>query len=1439
MDATELGRRDSSPPPGSEPEGSAYEDERLLGKIGRAVKDWTAQLVDLTGNNRLLNFKETRTGGSIVFDGENINDVELGRLLGGFRVELSKLFFDGDATGRAARLARAARKTSITNYEERGLTTLFLAWGMATWDNRGRGMFAGNLDAGEGVDADGAGGTANGGDHKAPRRPWTPNAPVLLQELSLEPKGGAAEDFELQLNGEWEINPTLVQALGGYGVELDPDALLGLLGHNDEAPKGPDVFERLEKIAHEAGVPRFRMKPQVVLGNFSYAKLPMVRDLGLSTELLLASDLICAIAGDEQARQVIRERHPEVSYNEVDCTAPEDEFLICDTDSSQNLSIDAVLKGADLVIQGPPGTGKSQTIANLIATLAARGKRVLFVAEKRAAIDVVIERLGKAGLGELVLDLHGGAKSRVQILQQLSKSMADASAIPAVDTRAQQQRLVLRRDTLVQRNTALHMKREPWGLSVYEIQAELLGIPKTSHTEKRFDRQITEQLTEDAVAQSAEELRSYISTGGFEIVNRQSPWLGAFSSGTVATPERSQEVLDNLTSFASRTLPDTTARLQAAFKEVGLRAPSTVSEWAAALGLLERTSTVLGQFDSGIFEFDLAIALAVLAPLAKGGLGRSWHAATDKEYRKTFKAVKAFVRGDSMTPRQLHATLYEAAAILEAWRAVALDDGAPRVPVDLGGAAGVYRQFHSELRALDALLDGSEFETLRLDELTERLRALVDDQTTLFRLPQLHELRVSMNGRNLWPLIEEMRERNLSSEQAVQCLRYCWLASILSNVSIADNRVGAFNGEEHSRTVKDFIETDHEHQQATPHRIKRLVAERIVATREQFPNQSDLLKKQAALKRKVKPLRQLFTQAPELLTALRPCWAMSPLVVSQLLPAKKCFDVVIFDEASQVAPADAVGALMRAERAVVAGDSKQLPPTRFFASGESGNEDEEESDDDDEVDLSVTSDIESILKVMCAVLPAPKGQHTLRWHYRSKDERLIAFSNSQDLLYAWSLVTFPGVTDDQVITHHLVPFKPSGVKHKATLPEEVKNVVELVTAHAHDHPNLSLGVIALGSPHADAIEEALRLARRDDEVLNEFMDALVGPGRERFFVKNLERVQGDERDAIILTIGYGRSADGRMRYTFGPLNAEGGEYRLNVAVTRARRSMALVSSFSSQEMDPAALRSDGAKMLRDYLAFAESGGSDLGTHLRDSVPLNPFERDVLEHLTSRGIPLESQHGCSGYWIDFVARHPTLPGLFVLAIETDGARYHSSPTARDRDRLRQEHLERLGWKFHRIWSTDWFYRREEEIEEAYQAYEQAVKQIDAPPPRLAPTRRHDEPEEPAFRTPTATRKGAKPITPGLGNIKSYSDQQLVDLIRWIESDTLMRTEDELLDEAIRLLGFQRRGPKIVERLNLAVHRARNGIPVPSPPPKAARTTYRRRTTQVRRARRRYW
>ena len=253
---------------------------------------------------------------------------------------------------------------------------------------------------------------------------------------------------------------------------------------------------------------------------------------------------------------------------------------------------------------------------------------------------------------------------------------------------------------------------------------------------------------------------------------------------------------------------------------------------------------------------------------------------------------------------------------------------------------------------------------------------------------------------------------------------------------------------------------------------------------------------------------------------------------------------------------------------------------------------------------------------------------------------------------------------------------------------EVDAAVDLILEHVRERPEESLGVITMGIRHRDRIEERLRQRLKDDpELAGELADFFDENHDEQFFVKNLERVQGDERDAIILSIGYGKDARGVLPYRFGPLLTDGGERRLNVAVTRAKNRITLVSSFSSRDMDPERSTAEGVKLLRQYLQYVESGGANLGDHVPGKPALNPFEVDVRDTLLRHGLKLTAQYGTSGYWIDFAVQHPTQPGRHVLAIKCDGATYHSSRSARDRDRLRQEQLERKGWRFHRIWSAE--------------------------------------------------------------------------------------------------------------------------------------------------------
>jgi very-short-patch-repair endonuclease len=1383
-----------------------------LRRVAAAVRAWTGQLIDLGGRNTLLYYKDLKQGTLDLSTDSGAEPVALAALLGSRTIRLSEMF-NPEALAGTARRARTIRAKAMENFEERGLRTLYLAWAMATWEN--------------------------------PRGTATPAAPVLLRLANLVPRGGAGEDFDLSLPGEWEINPTLLHLLDvDHGVKVEAEELLDLLAENVEPPDASAVFERLTKAA--SSVAGFAINGRLVLGNFSYAKLPMVKDLESATEALVQNELICAIAGDEAARDAVRSRHPAVSLDEPDRTPVADEFLVLDADASQSYVINAVVKGADLVVEGPPGTGKSQTIANLIATLAARGQRVLFVAEKRAAIDAVLDRLRNAGLADLVLDLHDGAGSRRKLAQDLSHALAEVGRVPLPNIAELQDKLARYRDELVERTAAVHDERQPWGLSIYEVQSRLLGIGPEARSDQRLRVDILASLDSAAMAQARADLETFVALGGLvlsvadQLVSRQlssptgspepisrrnpSPWAQAFTTGSVTSVEAAQAALQAAATLAGHTLPSTIARLNGVLAECRLGAPPSLDVWSQVFALLEGVSATLTEFDGKIFEEDLTALANDLAPAARGPLARFGARLANPAYRKAQQRARALSRNRPRNIKALHRAIVDASRQREIWRRRSIDGGAPRAPSHLASVKAAYEQLATEVRALSAWV-GWPLGGLDLEGLSTQLSSLIADKATLYRLPELHRLKMGLAARGLSALVMEMASRNLTVDQALECLEYVWLNSILETVSMTDPRVGTFDGEALRRTVNRFRHADAQHIETAPVRIHRAVAERVTQVRDAYPRESEVIEHQARLKRKHMPVRDLFQAAPHVLAALKPCWAMSPLVVSQLLPPERHFDVVIFDEASQVTPADAAGALLRANRAVVAGDPHQLPPTSFFVASGGGEDDEELEEIDGAAPL--TSNMESVLDVMGALLPPPKGTRRLGWHYRSRDERLIAFSNAQPNLYDFSLTTFPGVTGDDCLSHVLVPFVLGRVGQEESVSDEVEEVVRLVSDHAWLRPEESLGVIAMGIKHANRISEAIRRARMEDETLDSFLDETH---HEPFFVKNLERVQGDERDAIILSIGYGKNAEGRLLYRFGPLNMEGGERRLNVAITRARSRMTLVSSFSAADMDPNKLRAEGAKMLGHYLAYAESKGSNLGTVAIAKPEFNPFERDVRDQLVAAGIPLVAQYGCSGYWIDYAAQHPTKPGRMVLAIECDGASYHSSATARDRDRLRQEHLERLGWTFHRIWSSEWFYHREAEVGRAVAAYQAAVAKADAsiPVPIILATQAavEDPPATLVGRVPA--RAGRPPVLPGRP-INDYSHPSLVALIRWIESDTLLRTEDELLESAMAYLGFSRKGSRIVAAINAAIAEVRRGVQPPVSPPRPPTPRSPRRTS----------
>lgn len=1327
--------------------------------VRSAAGTWASQLIDLGGRNTLLYYRDLKVG---TLDLTDASAASLSQLLDGRTVRLSKLF-PLERQAEVARRSRTVTAKSKENFEERGLSTLYIACGMATW-------------------------TADSTSTA------TPAAPVLLAQIAIRSLGASEADYELTITDDWEPNPTLLHLLAStHQVEIAADDLLEAVERTGNLDAANDALKQLA-----AAVPGFSVSSRTVVGNFSYVKQPMVLDLESAIDVMADNDLIAALAGDGAAVAALRSASIGVGTDQPDRSPPADEFIPIDADASQHYVINAAVNGVHLVVQGPPGTGKSQTIANLIATLSARGRSVLFVAEKRAAIEAVVSRLDRVGLKDLVLDLHGGS-SRKRMAQELRRVYDGNSTVPAVSRDSDDARLESRRTRLNSHAAALHERRDPWGLSAYELQSLLIGVPEALRVPQRLAGRDLAALSGPTFEIVADAISDWVTGGGPSVDRQLTPWSRASARVTTSTEAEAALLCARL--LSSDTLPSAVNHLDEAIGTCGLLRPASIAIWSDTLALLHGVAEVQASAQPAIWSLDLAALLTDLQPATGSGVSRATATAFNSSYRKAKKLIGEVLRSP-LKGHDLHRIVALAVSTKADWLQRCVDGGLPRLPANLDGTSGSYSRLTAELAALGAYVGTSGLMDTDTPETQRSIEALLSDQATLFKLPRLHDLTVAIDSAGLAGVRSLVVERGLDAAAARKMSEYTWAASILDHVCLHDPEVGAFDGATHSKHVQEFVDADRSQIAAGASKVRRAVAENLINVRNANPQGDALVASEVKKKSRHRTLRELTQMAPDVLLALKPCWAMSPLAVSQLLDARQLFDVVVFDEASQVPPADAIPALMRAKQAIVAGDAKQLPPTAFFASATLDDEADAESQLGD-----LTTGSESVLDAMANVVTA--GSMTLRWHYRSRDERLIAFSNAQPSLYDWQMVTFPGTAGHDAIRHIHVPWKASAGSSDESSSAEVQRVVELITDHAHVTPELTLGVIAMGIKHAERITAALKQARNGDPVLDEFCDR---DPAEPSFVKNLERVQGDERDAIILSVGFGKGPDGRMLYRFGPINNPGGERRLNVAVTRARSQMTVVSSFLPTDLDPTKLRSEGAKMLGRYLTYAASGGADLGPVHLTHPSLNHFEVDVRDRLTAAGVKLVPQLGVSGYFIDFAACHPERPGEFVLAIEADGASYHASATARERDRLRQDHLERLGWRFHRIWSTDWFRNREAEIAKAVVAWEAAIAQSDqnmvsagdsafVEPPEPGPSlvsARVAEPEREAPR-----RLSVRPVIYVGMQIDTYRPEQLVDIVTWVASDGYLRTDSELLDAVVTAMGYKKRGSKIVERLQRAI------------------------------------
>ncbi|MCL4465481.1 MAG: DUF3320 domain-containing protein [Chloroflexi bacterium] len=843
-------------------------------------------------------------------------------------------------------------------------------------------------------------------------------------------------------------------------------------------------------------------------------------------------------------------------------------------------------------------------------------------------------------------------------------------------------------------------------------------------------------------------------------------------------------------------------------------------------------------------------------------LGARWWRGLSPTYRANKKSVEALCQGSP--PRGSRATMALLDSILESQELTPLIDayheqgkalfgpswnGTESDWKRLSGIAGWLHELHSAIQEgrfpqglIEVLEAGTDVEAFdRLNSATEHhLADLVRTAGDIVAAIHLDEARRFAEGHSLhtrgfeeqaeildlWnsniariheigllsAAIQRMRDCGLAnavdvaldwpqaSEHMVALLSRHWMESLIRKALVERPQLSTFDGEMHTHHLHKFIELDTK--LLNQNRV-RLAFEHWKSTpKYEAGGKLGILYSEFAKKRRHKPIRRLIQEAGRVIQVIKPVFMMSPLSIAMYLPPGSVeFDIVVFDEASQVKPVDAFGAILRAKQMVVVGDDRQLPPTTFFETG---------IDVDDDYSESVTLDLESILG-----LGLSKGipSKMLRWHYRSRHESLITVSNHE--FYDAKLTVFPSPDKDKRdvgLVYHYLPDTEYGRGGTRKNLAEARAVAEAVLQHARTSPDLTLGVAAFSISQAEAIRDQLEVLRRADPSTEAFFRRHP---EEPFFVKNLENVQGDERDVILISVGYGRTAEGQISMNFGPLNSDGGERRLNVLITRARRRCEVFTNLKAEDIDLGRTRARGVEVLKRFLKYAESGSLDLPMPSEREVG-SPFEAAVASRLRSKGYRVDHQVGTTGFFIDMAVVDDEAPGRYVLGIECDGASYHSARSARDRDRLRQAVLEALGWRIHRIWSTDWFRNPEREfqkLEGAIEAARLSLRTGSSRPADFPPADPVTEIERSAPRPPAAKPFDVQPyakatikITGYRANLHEVPARRMAEWIVKVVSVEAPVHEDEVIRRIAEGAGVQRIGHRIEEAFKRGVQSA---------------------------------
>lgn len=1164
-------------------------------------------------------------------------------------------------------------------------------------------------------------------------------APILLIPVELSRRSVNAKFTLRSREEETMINITLLEYLK-QEFKLNLNAL-ETLPMDESGVDVQKVFAILRKsILNLEG---WDILEQVVLGNFSFNKLILWQDLSKYAVEIEKSTIVKSLIDGRLSEMLDITGNPE----NLELLPSSKLTLPIATDNSQLDAVRHSNANKSFVLHGPPGTGKSQTITNIIADALANDKKVLFVAAKKAALDVVHRRLEKIGLGSFCLELHSNKSKKSDVLRQLEQSLETPKYQSHIDFQEEAQRIDQRKAALSRYVDSLH---QPFavGWSLYdsvsyldsnhiEIKTDWLLPLTLEHIDKKTWNgwqdwavpfsELTEKLTAiDSHPLRLIQLKDQNFAHKNHIEKSIADYIQAYTEATKAQSglqlNISADYIKNKTALFS--LLEKVVHFSGHQRLVHVyfdpRQNNVLSHWIELQSQKQTLAqTLVADFGNRIFNTDWN-AIESTWNQAK----HSWFLPKWLKQRK----VKNFLNGFATNKISSEQQVDQFFAQKNSFDLVSKNLTEPQFD-SIQHATAHYlvgntfdlvtlSQHQHELKELNDLAQELKFENfqswlnyiLAHGDLKEHIPATI---LTLQHYADKHQVIAAFLASV--PAIDTLYQITQHLDQLDDWIRYnyykdqgltlglSWLIDLLESNKIDKNALSRdmesvlhlnyfVKSLDQSTILNGFDATVYEaqiaqyktlHQEFTQLVRDQLILElsnKIPNLSQEAVHSSEIGILQRAIRNRGRgiSIRRLFDQIPTLLPRLKPCMLMSPISVAQYFDVNTDhFDLVIFDEASQLPTSEAISALARAKQAIIVGDPKQMPPTSFFASNKIDEENQE------------LEDLESILDDTLA-LSIP-SKYLLR-HYRSKHESLISFSNSN--FYENKLLTFPSHDDqDKKVSFQFVDGYYDKGKTR-TNQQEAEAVIQYIKQHLEQQPSRSLGVVTFSQTQQNLIEDLLQLLFSAHPNLEE--TALLGD--EPIFIKNLENVQGDERDFILFSIGYGPDEDGKVSMNFGPLNRDGGWRRLNVAVTRARYEMRVFSSLKGDQIDLNRSNSAGVEGLKAFLNFAERGLLQSTATPSFNQEKHTLIQSIANHLDQHGIKVKTNIGTSGYRVDIGIVNPIHENQYILGILVDGKNYFNTQTTNDRELLIPNVLQSLGWNIYRIWTLDWIKNRVKILDE---------------------------------------------------------------------------------------------------------------------------------------------